>query len=427
MAAASRDRRAARRAGSAALLALLLAGAGAPAGAMKLQKLAPDLGTAGAPAPTPAKPAAKPAAGVAAPHPLENGALAISPLWLETEVKQDAVATALKYKGQVLEIEGLLKDKSLSGDTLRLVVSADPKKSALRGILCTVTDPPSVQAGGALHLAQPVTVAGKVAKIPDPDHEAAAALEGCIVLTGHPDPAAANQQVAALAGVAAPAPAGAAAGAAKSTERSGTAYFVSADGYLLTSSEAVKGCRSLSSPAAAGQPLAIVQTDSVNDLVLLKLPGGAPAVARFHSGPGVRLGDTVRLAGYPAPAAGGGAAAFDLATGVVSGLTGTNNDTRILKVTTPAGPGTAGAPLLDDRGAVIAQLVPAADTGDKKDAGATETATAAPDAATGHIAVVADLIRRFLEINGVRYRAAAANDPPTDEAGKFAVPIVCQP
>jgi S1-C subfamily serine protease len=358
---------------------------------------------------------------VTVPHTLENGALAISALWLETEIKQDAVVAGLKYKGQVLQIDGVLKDKSLEGDKLHLTFVGDLKKEGLKGFHCTVSEPASVRAGGVLKFGQPVTVAGTVERIPDTSYFTSGAFKDCVVLTGHPDPAVAQAQIAKLAGVDTAATAAPPGGAP--AQRVGTAYFVSADGYLLTGYEVVKGCRSILSRETARRPLVVIKMDSVNDMVLLKLTGEAPAVARFRSGAGVKLGDTVRLAGRPAPESAEAPAVLDLTTGTVSALTG-NDDTRMIRITAPARPGAGGAPVLDEHGAVVAQIVL---TGDQNEA----TAGAAKGAdvpANGQTAIVAELLRRFLEVNGVRFETAAtdAQTAPLDDLARgFTLPFVC--
>jgi hypothetical protein len=390
----------------AALLALALPGVAATEEKSRLQLIAPDLDTTGSAAKPQPKPAAK-AAGVAAPRRLDNGALAISALWLEAEINQDAVVAGLKYKDQVLQIDGVLKEKALDGDKLKLTIVGDAKKTALRGFTCVVAEPASIRAGGALKIGQAVTMAGTVEKILDKDQSPAGTLKDCIVLTGHPDPAGAQAQVAALSGTGA-----APAAAAGPKERHGVAFFVSAEGYLVTSHDMVEGCRSLTT-VADGKALAVVKGDATNALALLKLPDGAPAVARFRAGTGPKLGETVRVLGFAAPGEAGADGPPDLAVGVVSAVTTGKNDTRLVQITAPAEPTIDGAPLLDESNAVIGLMITVTKDGKPVELG--------PNV---HVAIIPELVRRFLDINDVPVATAGAT--PAADPARFTTRIVCK-
>ena len=100
-----------------------------------------------------------------------------------------------------------------------------------------------------------------------------------------------------------------------------------------------------------GAPLSVVQTDTKNDLALLKLTGSGPPSLKFREGKSIRSGDGVVVVGYPLQDLLANQA--HVTTGTVSAMAGPGNDTRILQITAPVQPGNSGGPLLDMAGNVV--------------------------------------------------------------------------
>ena len=89
--------------------------------------------------------------------------------------------------------------------------------------------------------------------------------------------------------------------------------------------------------------------DQSNDLALLKVEGN-PSPVTFRDTP-ISIGETVFAVGYPYAGLLGSAPHFT--DGLVSSMTGIDNDSRFLQFTAPVQPGNSGGPLLDGSGQVV--------------------------------------------------------------------------
>jgi S1-C subfamily serine protease len=140
---------------------------------------------------------------------------------------------------------------------------------------------------------------------------------------------------------------------------SGTAFIVSADGYLLTCNHVVHGATEIK--AAVGDqtmPCEIVATDSAHDLAVLHVDRhGLPALPLGDS-EAVQLAEEVRVVGYPLSDVLG--SNVKITQGSVAGILAKRR-TKTFQIDAMVNPGNSGGPLLDGRGAVIgvinAQLV----------------------------------------------------------------------
>jgi uncharacterized protein len=101
--------------------------------------------------------------------------------------------------------------------------------------------------------------------------------------------------------------------------------------------------------------MAVVGTDTENDLAVLKLSPPLPSVARFREGRTIRAGDGVVVVGFPL--AGLLASEAQVTTGTVSALAGIGNNTRFFQITAPVQPGNSGGPLLDQSGNIVGVVV----------------------------------------------------------------------
>ncbi len=131
----------------------------------------------------------------------------------------------------------------------------------------------------------------------------------------------------------------------------GTGFFITADGYLISNYHVVKDATKLRVLTSAGLIYAkVVQVDAANDLALLKTDGRfAPLpVAGSRT---VALGGTVATVGFPDP----GLQGFSpkLAKGEIASLSGAGDDPRYFQISVPVQPGNSGGALVDERGNVI--------------------------------------------------------------------------
>jgi hypothetical protein len=133
-------------------------------------------------------------------------------------------------------------------------------------------------------------------------------------------------------------------------ETSGTGFFVSWQGGILTNAHVVKDCArvrvAIPSGVVDGR---VVAKDTANDLALIESDVVPTGIAGFRSG--VRLGEAVAAFGYPL--AGVLATSGNFTLGNVTALTGLSDDTRYIQISAPVQPGNSGGPLVDANGNVV--------------------------------------------------------------------------
>jgi S1-C subfamily serine protease len=134
-------------------------------------------------------------------------------------------------------------------------------------------------------------------------------------------------------------------------EASGTGFFITDDGYLISNNHVVKGAAKIRVLTDAGLlDATVVKVDAANDLALLK------AVGRFAPLPiaasrTVKLGGTVATVGFPDIGLQGFAP--KLAKGEIASLAGAADDPRYFQISLPVQPGNSGGALVDARGNVV--------------------------------------------------------------------------
>ncbi len=132
---------------------------------------------------------------------------------------------------------------------------------------------------------------------------------------------------------------------------SGTGFFISEDGFLITNEHVVKDATQVRLSTSAGLTFAkIVRVDSANDLALLKAQGKFAALPVAASRT-VRLGNSVATVGFPNIGLQGFAP--KLAKGEIASLSGAQDDARYFQISVPVQPGNSGGALVDERGNVV--------------------------------------------------------------------------
>lgn len=136
---------------------------------------------------------------------------------------------------------------------------------------------------------------------------------------------------------------------------SGTGFFISEDGYLITNEHVVHGAGQVKVLTSTGMNAAkVILADPASDLALLKVQG------EFHCLPikpsrSVRLGETVATVGFPNPVLQGFSP--KLAKGEIASLAGIQDDPKWFQVSLPVQPGNSGGALVDTSGNVIGVIV----------------------------------------------------------------------
>ncbi|WP_420448545.1 S1C family serine protease [Candidatus Palauibacter sp.] len=127
----------------------------------------------------------------------------------------------------------------------------------------------------------------------------------------------------------------------------GSGFYVSRSGHVLTNAHVVEQCREVRIPPTGTAE--IVARDDASDLALLKNDiANQPIPAIFRGGRGVQPGAAVVVIGFPLQ--GIISSGPSVTTGIISSLAGPSNDRRLFQMTAPIHPGSSGGPVLDDAG-----------------------------------------------------------------------------
>ena len=202
---------------------------------------------------------------------------------------------------------------------------------------------------------------------------------------------------------------------------SGSGFYVTRSGHILTNAHAVEQCREITVfPSGVAE---VVARDRESDLALLLIDSDEATVpAVFREGRGIRTGASVIVVGYPLQ--GLVSSGPNITDGIVSATAGLRNDRRMFQMTAPIQPGSSGGPVLDATGSVVGV--------------ATATLNAIAVArATGSIpqnvnfAINAGTVRAFLDAEQVPYETAApdrtlATEIVAARAQAFSVRIECR-
>jgi TPR repeat protein len=202
---------------------------------------------------------------------------------------------------------------------------------------------------------------------------------------------------------------------------SGTAFFVSKDGRVLTNAHVVEACREVEVIVDGRRSSGtVVGKDDGNDLALIATDLHPVKVAhwRLH----VRRGEDVVVYGFPL--ADVLASTGNVATGNVTALAGIANDSRHLQISAPVQPGNSGGPLFDRNGNVIGIVV--------SKLNALKVAELIGDIPQNiNFAIKASAAAAFLEAHRVEYDDEKSTDALStpdiaDLASTFTLQVVCR-
>lgn len=141
----------------------------------------------------------------------------------------------------------------------------------------------------------------------------------------------------------------------KQASSSGTGFFVSNEGHVLTNFHVIKGCRTfnVNKVGDLAERAQLLAGDEKNDLALLKTalkPAVVPALKTR-----VRVGENISVYGFPL--SGLLATTGNFTVGNVTAMAGIADDTRMLQISAPVQPGNSGGPLLDNTGNIVGVIV----------------------------------------------------------------------
>jgi S1-C subfamily serine protease len=187
-------------------------------------------------------------------------------------------------------------------------------------------------------------------------------------------------------------------------EGSGTGFFITEDGYLITNQHVAGNGAQVRLVTEAGLISAkVVKTDVANDLALLKADGKF-APLPVVSSRAAKMGGTVATVGFPNIGLQGFAP--KLAKGEIAALSGAQDDPRYFQISVPVQPGNSGGALVDDRGNVVGVVAAKLNV-----AAAVATSGALPE--NVNYAVKSSFLLSFLE--SVPEVAAKLKEPSTKD------------
>jgi S1-C subfamily serine protease len=234
-----------------------------------------------------------------------------------------------------------------------------------------------------------------------------------------------SQEVAATPPATRPAPL-AASPAPKSDEEeklsSGTGYFVTNSGHVVTNHHVVKGCSTIAvfsgdQPAVEGR---LVGSDETNDLAVLKTEVKPQKVASLRIG--ARLGESVAVFGYPLSQVLASSGNFTL--GNITALAGMRDDARHLQISAPVQAGNSGGPLVDANGNLVGTVI--------SKLNAMKVVQATGDMPQNvNFAIKSSVVASFLESRGITYETTTSSNvlapaDLADHAKAMSVMILCK-
>lgn len=212
-------------------------------------------------------------------------------------------------------------------------------------------------------------------------------------------------------------------GGSSQKKGTGSGVFVSENGYILTNHHVIEKCGDI---RIAGQDVSVkvIASDAANDIALLK---GAANSEEYAVLPPesykLKQGNDVVVFGYPLNSvlSSGG----NLTPGIISAMTGLNNNTSQIQITAPIQPGSSGSPVVNKKGHLIGLV-----SMKLSDAAVARATGSLPQNA--NFAVSAQTVRSFLDANKVAYKTASTfvfmeknNADIAEAARKWTIIVEC--
>lgn len=204
---------------------------------------------------------------------------------------------------------------------------------------------------------------------------------------------------------------------------SGTGFFVTSDGLLLTNAHVVDDCSQIRVAPNLGtfSTASLLARDATNDLALLKTAASSSQIASFRGN--IRLGENVEAFGYPLTNV--LASSGNFAVGNVTGLSGLGDDSRYVQVSVPVQLGNSGGPLLDQSANVIGVV------SGKLNALKIMLVTKGDIPQNVNFAIKASIAANFLQSNGIKFKWGDSSQPMqpadiADQAKAMSVYVECR-
>lgn len=176
----------------------------------------------------------------------------------------------------------------------------------------------------------------------------------------------------------------------------GTGFYVTNDGSLVTNAHVVDGCADIRAvDGSQTRQLTLVTEDATDDLALLSANGPTHSSATFRDDVPIQIGAHIIVLGYPLPDVLSGQ--LTLTDGSVSALGGLGGAVDQFQFSAPIQPGNSGGPILDTAGRVTGMSVGKLN--------AIAVAKAVGDVPENvNFGINEATIRAFLDLHSVRYK-----------------------
>lgn len=205
------------------------------------------------------------------------------------------------------------------------------------------------------------------------------------------------------------------------TTRSGTGFYISKDGYVVTNQHVIDGCIDIKLKQRDKIVSAkLIVEDVRNDIALLRTDS-SQYTAYLRDGRGIRQGDEVIVFGYPL--SGILSSSAKVTTGMVNSLSGLGDDYRYMQISAPVQPGNSGGPLFDIGGNIVGVV-------------SSKLNAAEIQKSTGDIpqninfALKSSIVKDLLDANNIDYETKKVGKSINtadlvEEAARFTVQIQC--
>jgi S1-C subfamily serine protease len=132
---------------------------------------------------------------------------------------------------------------------------------------------------------------------------------------------------------------------------SGTGFFVSADGHLITNQHVIESCNQVFAYTGSGVHRArVLASDSINDIALLQIEESSATFFTIDSTSPYLLQD-IYVAGFPF--GNSISSSIKVTSGIVSSLVGIGNNVSNIQIDAALQPGNSGGPIIDEFGNVV--------------------------------------------------------------------------
>jgi S1-C subfamily serine protease len=206
---------------------------------------------------------------------------------------------------------------------------------------------------------------------------------------------------------------------APQTNSTGSGFFVTQAGHLLTNAHVVNNCTSIAVKTSGGQSAVaqVIALEQNDDLALLKIERRADTTAAFRIGRPPRAGESAVVFGYPLSQL--LASTGNVTTGVITALAGPLDDPHQIQISAPVQPGNSGGPVLDASGYLIGIVV------------SRLNAVRGGLPQNVNFAIKASTAANFLDAHGIAYRSATGErvvpiPDIVEQARDFSVQVLCQ-